>query len=123
LSPEAIAKEREATVAAGPALGHRRTAARQCVSAFPMVFMNPMTMPPTLGSPFAVVSVGRRNSQNVASAADGAKLIVAVLSEVAGGTTETQQSAQTVLTASESVEKAAANLRSEVESFLTKAAV
>jgi hypothetical protein len=29
----------------------------------------------------------------------------------------------TVLTASESVEKAAANLRSEVESFLTKVAV
>ena len=62
-------------------------------------------------------------SQNVASAAEGAKLIVAVLSEVAGATTETQQSAQTVLTASESVEKAAANLRSEVESFLTKVAV
>jgi len=59
----------------------------------------------------------------LASAADGAKLIVAVLSEVAGATTETQQSAQTVLTASESVEKAAANLRSEVESFLTKVAV
>jgi methyl-accepting chemotaxis protein len=45
------------------------------------------------------------------------------LSEVAGATTETQQSAQTVLTASESVEKAAANLRSEVESFLTNVAV
>jgi len=62
-------------------------------------------------------------SQNVASAADGAKLIVTVLSEVAGAATETQQSAQTVLTASESVEKATANLRSEVESFLTKVAV
>jgi len=62
-------------------------------------------------------------SQNVASAADGAKLIVTVLSEVAGATTETQQSAQTVLTASESVEQAATNLRSEVESFLTKVAV
>jgi len=59
----------------------------------------------------------------VASAADGAKLIVAVLSEVAGATTKTQQSAQTVLIASESVEEAAANLRSEVESFLTKVAV
>jgi methyl-accepting chemotaxis protein len=62
-------------------------------------------------------------SQNVASAADGAKLIVMVLSEVAGATTKTKQSAQTVLTASESVEEAAANLRSEVESFLTKVAV
>jgi methyl-accepting chemotaxis protein len=62
-------------------------------------------------------------SQNVTSAADGAKLIVTVLSEVAGATTETQESAQTVLAASESVEKAAANLRSEVEGFLTKVAV
>jgi methyl-accepting chemotaxis protein len=62
-------------------------------------------------------------SQNVASAADGAKLIVSVLSEVAGATTDTRQSAQTVLTASESVEEAAANLRGEVESFLTKVAM
>ena len=62
-------------------------------------------------------------SQNVTSAADGAKLIVTVLSEVAGATTETQQSARTVLAASESVEQAAANLRSEVEGFLTKVAV
>ncbi len=62
-------------------------------------------------------------SQNVNSAAEGAKLIVTVLSEVAGGTTETQQSAQTVLAASESVEEAASNLRSEVEDFLTKVAV
>jgi hypothetical protein len=46
-----------------------------------------------------------------------------VLSEVAGATTETQQSAQTVLTASKSVEQAAANLRGEVESFLTKVAI
>jgi methyl-accepting chemotaxis protein len=62
-------------------------------------------------------------SQNVTSAAGGAKLIVTVLSEVAGATTETQESAQTVLAASESVEKAAADLRSEVEDFLTKVAV
>jgi methyl-accepting chemotaxis protein len=61
--------------------------------------------------------------QNVAGAADGAKLIVTVLSEVAGATTESQQSAETVLTASESVEEAAANLRSEVEGFLIKVAV
>jgi methyl-accepting chemotaxis protein len=75
------------------------------------------------------VSVEQQNaatgeiSQNVTSAADGAKQIVAVLSEVAGATTETQQSAQTVLAASEAVEKAADNLRSEVESFLTSVAV
>ena len=62
-------------------------------------------------------------SQNVAGAADGAKLIVTVLREVADATIESQQSAQTVLTASESVEKAAAILRSEVEGFLTKVAV
>lgn len=65
----------------------------------------------------------REISQNVASAADGTKTIVTVLSEVACATTETQQSAQTVLTASESVEEAAGNLRSEVESFLIKVAV
>jgi len=62
-------------------------------------------------------------SQNVTSAADGAKLIVTVLGEVAGATTESQQSAQTVLAASEMVEDAAAKLRSEVEGFLTKVAV
>jgi PAS domain S-box-containing protein len=62
-------------------------------------------------------------SKNVESAADGAKLIVAVLTELADATTETQQSAQIVLTASESVDDAAANLRSEVESFLAKVAV
>ncbi|MBV8753181.1 MAG: PAS-domain containing protein [Hyphomicrobiales bacterium] len=62
-------------------------------------------------------------SHNVTGAAEGAKLVVVVLSEVAGATTETQESAQTVLTASQSVEQAAGNLRSEVESFLTKVAV
>jgi PAS domain S-box-containing protein len=62
-------------------------------------------------------------SQNVASAADGAKLIVSVLNELAGAATKTQQSAQTVLAASESVEEAAATLRSEVEGFLTNVAV
>jgi len=59
----------------------------------------------------------------VSGAAEGAKLVVVVLSEVAGATTETQESSQTVLTASKSVEEAAGNLRSEVESFLTKVAV
>lgn len=50
-------------------------------------------------------------------------MVVNVLNDVAGATGKTQQSAQTVLTASGSVEEAAANLRSEVESFLTKVAV
>jgi methyl-accepting chemotaxis protein len=62
-------------------------------------------------------------SQNVAGAAEGAKLVVTVLSEVAGATAKTQQAARTVLAASQSVAEAAANLRSEVEGFLTKVAV
>ena len=62
-------------------------------------------------------------SQNVASAAHGTKDIVSVLGEVAGAATETRGSAQTVLSASEAVEQAAANLRSEVETFLQKVAV
>lgn len=62
-------------------------------------------------------------SQNVAGAADGAKLIVSVMNELAGAAAKTQQSAQTVLAASESVEEAAATLRNEVEGFLTKVAV
>ena len=62
-------------------------------------------------------------TQNVVGAADGTKLIVSVLSDVAGATTETQRSVQSVLTASELVEEVAANMRSEVESFLTKVAV
>jgi methyl-accepting chemotaxis protein len=61
-------------------------------------------------------------SQNVASAADGAKSLVTVLSEVSGANTEAQQSAQIVLAASKSVEEETTNLRSEVESFLTKVA-
>ena len=44
----------------------------------------------------------REISQNVASAAEGAKMVATVLNEVAGATNKTQQSAQTVLTASES---------------------
>jgi methyl-accepting chemotaxis protein len=62
-------------------------------------------------------------SQNVTSAADSAKVIVSVLSEVASATSGTQQSAQRVLTASESVEETAGEIRSEVETFLTKVAV
>ncbi|HZP77901.1 MAG TPA: PAS-domain containing protein [Pseudolabrys sp.] len=61
-------------------------------------------------------------SHNVSSAAGGARIVVSVLSEVVGAATETRQSAQTVLDASHSVEKAAANLRSEVEAFLGKVA-
>jgi methyl-accepting chemotaxis protein len=62
-------------------------------------------------------------SHNVAGASDGAKLIVTVLREVADATIESQESAQTVLAASESVAEAAGQLRKEVESFLGKVAV
>jgi methyl-accepting chemotaxis protein len=62
-------------------------------------------------------------SQNVAGAASGTKTMVALLADVAGAATETRTSAETVLTASRSVEQASANLRSEIESFLEKVAV
>jgi methyl-accepting chemotaxis protein len=61
-------------------------------------------------------------SRNVTSAATGTKEIVSLLSDVAGATGGTRSSAQTVLSASEAVETAAVNLRSEVESFLSKVA-
>jgi methyl-accepting chemotaxis protein len=61
-------------------------------------------------------------SRNVTSAADGTKLVAAVLNDVASAAASNQQSAQTVLTASASVEEAAGDLRNEVESFLTKVA-
>jgi methyl-accepting chemotaxis protein len=62
-------------------------------------------------------------SHNVASAAQGTGHVVAVLGEVAGAATETRASAEIVRDASETVEAAVANLRQEVEDFLTKVAV
>jgi methyl-accepting chemotaxis protein len=59
----------------------------------------------------------------VTSAAHGTKEIVTALSEVAGAATETRGSAETMLAASQAVEKAAGDLRSEVEGFLQKVAV
>jgi methyl-accepting chemotaxis protein/PAS domain-containing protein len=59
-----------------------------------------------------------RISHNVASAALGAKAIVATLGEVAGTVTQTRSSAETMLAASEEVEAATAKLRHEVEEFL-----
>ena len=61
-------------------------------------------------------------SHNVASAAAGARAVVAALGEVASGVTQTRSSAQTVLAASEEVENATAKLRSEVEAFLSTVA-
>jgi hypothetical protein len=51
-------------------------------------------------------------------AADGAKLVVSVLSEVGGAATDPRHSAQSVLEASQAVEAAASELRREVEGFL-----
>ena len=61
-------------------------------------------------------------SHNVASAAEGTKVIVGVLSQVAGSATGARTSAQTMLDASEVMETSAGKLREEVESFLSKVA-
>jgi methyl-accepting chemotaxis protein len=61
-------------------------------------------------------------SQNVASAAEGAKVIVGVLGQVAGSANGGRSSAQTMLAASAVMEDAAGKLRMEVESFLAKVA-
>ena len=61
-------------------------------------------------------------SHNVASAADGTKVVVSVLNGVAGAATETHTSAQSLLDASQAVAETAANLRREVEGFLAKVA-
>jgi methyl-accepting chemotaxis protein len=61
-------------------------------------------------------------SQNVTSASDGAKIVVSVLGEVSGAAAETRHSAESVLTASQSVEVAAGALRKEIEGFLSRVA-
>jgi methyl-accepting chemotaxis protein len=61
--------------------------------------------------------------RSVEQAAQGAQAVVSALREVAGAATDTRASAQTVLQASESVESALANLRSEVSGFLDQVAV
>jgi PAS domain S-box-containing protein len=61
-------------------------------------------------------------SHNVSSAANGTKVIVSVLSQVAGAATGARASAQTMLTTSQVMETAADKLRTEVESFLGKVA-
>jgi len=49
--------------------------------------------------------------------------VVAVLAEVTGAATQTRSSAEALRDASQSAESAVANLRLEVEDFLTKVAV
>ena len=62
-------------------------------------------------------------SQNIFSTAEGSKIVGSVLSEVVHAASDTQHSAQTVLSATETVEQASAHLRDEVERFLTKVAM
>lgn len=62
-------------------------------------------------------------SQNVSGAANGAKVIVSVLGQVADAATGARSSAQMMLTTSEVMESAAEKLRVEVEDFLRKVAV
>ena len=62
-------------------------------------------------------------SHNVASAAQGAGHVVEVLDEVVGAATETRVSAEVVRDASQTVQTAVSNLRTEVEDFLAKVAV
>ncbi len=62
-------------------------------------------------------------SNNVAAAAVGTKSVVAVLDRVATAIAEMRSSADTVLTASNAVDKAADSLRGSVDGFLRKVAV
>jgi len=62
-------------------------------------------------------------SLNVACAATGAKVVLSVLSEMAGAAIDTRHSAESVLTASQAVESAAGDLRNEVEGFLDSVAI
>jgi methyl-accepting chemotaxis protein len=62
-------------------------------------------------------------SRNVASAADGTKVAVSTLDEVADASQEARASAEALLQSSEAVASVAANLRGAVETFLSKVAV
>jgi methyl-accepting chemotaxis protein len=62
-------------------------------------------------------------SQNVTGAANGTRDVVAVLDRVADAVAKTRNSADTVLTASETVEAAAAAVSGKVEGFLRSVAI
>jgi methyl-accepting chemotaxis protein len=57
-------------------------------------------------------------SRNVSEAADGSKRVVGVLTEVSASTAKARQSVEIVLSAAAAVEDAAADLRTQVASFL-----
>jgi methyl-accepting chemotaxis protein len=60
---------------------------------------------------------------NAVSAADGTRTVVSVLRQVTDAAIETHAAAETMLTASNSVDTSVGNLRAEVEKFLSKVAV
>jgi methyl-accepting chemotaxis protein len=62
-------------------------------------------------------------SNNVAAAATGAKSVASVLRRVTGAIADMHSSADTVLAASQSVEKAAESLRGSIDGFLRKVAL
>ncbi len=62
-------------------------------------------------------------SINVAAAAAGTKSVVSVLQSVSGAIADVHSSANTVLAASQAVEKAADSLRGSVDGFLRQVAV
>jgi len=64
----------------------------------------------------------REITHSVASAAKGAATAVSTLSQVEGAATATRISAETVLSAAQSVDSAVAKLRNEVETFLGQVA-
>jgi methyl-accepting chemotaxis protein len=61
--------------------------------------------------------------RNVANAAEGAKVVVSVLDQVAGAVSQTRSYADTVLNASETVATAAAKLQENVDDFLSRVAI
>ena len=62
-------------------------------------------------------------TRNASNAARGTSAVVAVLGEVSDAAIGTRAAAQTVLTASKSVDTSVGNLRTEIEGFLGKVAV
>jgi methyl-accepting chemotaxis protein len=57
-------------------------------------------------------------SRNVSEAADGSKRVAGVLTEVSASTAKSRQSVEIVLSAAAAVEEAAADLRTQVDTFL-----
>ena len=62
-------------------------------------------------------------SRNVASAAEGAKVVVSVLDQVAGAVSQTRSYADTVMKASETVATAVVKLQENVDNFLDRVAI